>query len=71
MEPVQNNKHVGASAKGTEKRPAQTGGGSATRNNAKENERLNQLSSSLQKAYQTTLNEAVPDSMMDLLKKLG
>lgn len=71
MEPVQNNKHVGASAKSTEKRPAQTSGGSATRNSAKENERLNQLSSSLQKAYQTTLNEAVPDSMMDLLKKLG
>ena len=38
---------------------------------AKDKERLGQLSSSLKQAYQTTLDEAVPDSMMDLLKKLG
>lgn len=37
----------------------------------KDSERLDRLSSSLKKVYQTTVDEAVPDSMMDLLKKLG
>lgn len=76
MEPVQKNKHPSAASEGKEKK---TGGSDASapphmaaaKNRAKDSERLGQLSSSLQKAYQTTVNEAVPDSMMDLLKKLG
>ncbi len=37
----------------------------------KDSERLDRLSHSLQKVYQTAVDEAVPDSMLDLLKKLG
>ena len=96
MEPVQKNKHVGATGTGAEKGMEKDLGKNAmpdgacdlpglsvagitaakapakqAKDKAKDKERLGQLSSSLKQAYQTTLDEAVPDSMMDLLKKLG
>lgn len=87
MEPVQKNKHIDATGKGAIDKGMgkKNSGGSAhdtppvpaaknitaAKNKAKEMERLGQLSSSLKKVYQTTVDEAVPDAMMDLLKQLG
>lgn len=80
MEPVQKNKLVGAAGNGMNQKAESGGAGNPPRVSAaknpskysgKDSDRLGQLSSSLKKVYQTTVNEAVPDSMMDLLKKLG
>ncbi len=37
----------------------------------KDAEKLDRLSTSLRHVYQTAVEEDVPDSMMDLLKRLG
>lgn len=36
-----------------------------------DSEKLDQISTSLKKVYQSAVDERVPDEMMELLKKLG